>query len=225
MPKPRALACKGVAGWVASGVISAVSAFGAFGSLHASAQAMGQEICGSLVNGYGPYDYRREREGLLKIVEDRHFTAEVELLRRGVSGSLGGDLDYTLRASPNHHRALMAASALSIREQNPRPHHMRWTIECYFDRARRFQPDDVMVPMLLANHLIQSKKDKEASQALARAAELAAGNPLTHYNIGLLYLEAKDLDGALVHARKARDLGHPRTELLERLKTLGKAAD
>src|SRR5882672_10328606 len=63
--------------------------------------------CGALPNAYGPFDYRIEHDKLA-IVEAYHFTSQVELLIRGQSGALGADLDYTLRAAPNHHRALVA---------------------------------------------------------------------------------------------------------------------
>ena len=40
--------------------------------------------CGSLTNAYGPFDYRT-RKAELKIVEDFHFTPDVETLRHGAS--------------------------------------------------------------------------------------------------------------------------------------------
>lgn len=65
--------------------------------------------------GFGPFDYtdpETARPGKygqsppLHLVEIAHFTPEVEHLVRGKSGAIYGDLDYTLRAFPNHHRAL-----------------------------------------------------------------------------------------------------------------------
>jgi hypothetical protein len=65
--------------------------------------------CGSLENGYGPFDYRKTDAARRSIVEKFHFTSKVETLRGGSTASTpGGDLAYTLRAFPNHPSALMA---------------------------------------------------------------------------------------------------------------------
>src|SRR5690349_7606114 len=53
-----------------------------------------QTGCGSAsdAGGYGPFDYRKDKNKL-RLVEVFHFTPEVESLRRGESGYIGGDLD------------------------------------------------------------------------------------------------------------------------------------
>ena len=189
-----------------------------------SSSGQGEALCGSLTNAYGPFDYRRERTGALQIVERAHFTPEVEILQRGKSAALGSDLDYTLRASPNHHRALIAMSNYAIREKTDRPPAANYTVDCYFERAVRFQPDDIVVKLIYVQHLIKTNRRDEALRWLANAADLAKDNPFSHYNIGLLYLEAKDLDKALLHALQSRELGNPRTDLLERIQAAGKPA-
>src|SRR4029078_4759000 len=56
---------------------------------------------------FGPYDYRTANKDVKEIVEIAHFSRENELIMRGTSTTLPGpDLDYTLRAFPNHARAL-----------------------------------------------------------------------------------------------------------------------
>ena len=53
--------------------------------------------CRGGAQGYGPFDYLA-RFGLAKnlnIVEEYHFTSSVESLRRGKSGTVAGDIDYT----------------------------------------------------------------------------------------------------------------------------------
>src|SRR4051812_47506028 len=82
---------------LASGVVLLLTLF-----VSCTAFAQG---CGSLANPYGPFDYRTSKDKL-DIVEGAHFTPDVETLRSGSTGSLGADIDYTLRTSPNHHRAL-----------------------------------------------------------------------------------------------------------------------
>ena len=72
--------------------------------------------CVGRKQGYGPYDYT-QRAALahnLSIVENFHFTPNVENLRKGENGSVPGDIDYTLSAWPNHHRALNAISRFDL---------------------------------------------------------------------------------------------------------------
>ena len=179
--------------------------------------------CGSLTNHYGPFDYRTERTGRLRIVEGAHFTPEVEAVIRGhTSAYVGDDLSFTLRTSPNHHRALLAAVRLGERTKSPQPPHLEFSIECYFDRAIRFQPDDTVVRSLYAQYLGKSGRAAEAAKQLQTATALAKDNPLTHYNIGLVYFELKDYDHALAQAHKAAELGYVRPELPDRLKQVGK---
>lgn len=176
--------------------------------------------CGSLQNAYGPFDYRSQRDKI-GIVEQFHFTPPVEALMKGESGSIGGDLDYTLRASPNHHRALLAAMRLGERTKSPQPPTLPRPIECYFERALRFQEDDTVVRMLYARFLASQQRRREAGQQLARVTELAGDNPLTHYNAGLLYVELQDYDKALVQAHRAMRFGHDAAGLRERLQAAG----
>ena len=61
----------------------------------------GNPACGPLANGYGPYDARKDPDKL-PIVLGAHFTPQVEMLIKATTGYIGGDIDYTLRAIPNH---------------------------------------------------------------------------------------------------------------------------
>lgn len=177
----------------------------------------GATICGPLKNGYGPFDYRRDRDAL-PIVENSHFTPEVELLITGVSGPIGGDLDYLLRAFPNHHRGLVAMMRLSEREKTQKPRGAKYPVECYFDRAARFAPNDTVVRALFATFLAKAGRPADAMGQLERATQDAADNPFAHYNIGLVYLEMKVYDKALAQAHRAMELGFPRAGLADALK-------
>lgn len=171
--------------------------------------------CGPVGETKGDYISDRRR---LKIVEDYHFTPQVEALIRGQSGvKIGGDLDYTLLSFPNHHRALMAMMRLAERERTPRPDGSSLTVECYFDRALRFRPDDAVARMLYATYLFKNRRADEAKAQLERTAADAGDAPLTHYNLGLIYLEMKHYDAALKHAHKAHALGLQRPGLREQL--------
>ena len=173
---------------------------------------------------YGPYDYITER-GRLAIVENAHFTPDVENLRKGSTGYLGHDLSYTLNASPNHHRALLAAMRFAMREKRDDPPHMAYPISCYFDRATRFNPNDTVVRGLYAKYLFEFMKRRiEAVFQVDMAVRAANDNPLTHYNAGSLYLEMGEYAKAVAQATKAKELGWPREDLTEKLKALGKMA-
>jgi len=177
-------------------------------------------ICGPIQNAYGPYDYRKDRDKL-PIVDSNHFTTEVETLIQGKTGPIGGDLDYTLRAFPNHHRALLAMMRLGEREKAMQTKGAQYSVECYFERAIRFVRDDTVVRSLYATFLAKAGRRDDALAQLQQATFYAADNPFAHYNIGLVYLELKQYDKALEQAHRAMELDFPRTALADGLKQAG----
>lgn len=177
--------------------------------------------CGALQNAYGPYDYRSDKDKL-GVVESFHFTPEVATLTRGKSGHIGGDLDYTLRAFPNHPRALMAMVQLAEREKKAKVFGAQFSVECYFHRAIRFRADDPTAKMIYANYLVKNGRSKDALKQINDAASLSNSNTSLDYNIGLVYLELKEYDKALVYAHKAYLAGFPLPGLRDRLKRVGK---
>lgn len=185
----------------------------------AAAQALPAE-CGSLSTHYGPYDYTTDRSKL-GIVENFHFTPVVESLIRGVSVSIGGDLSYTLRAFPNHHRALVAISRYGERLKTDRPGQLELSISCFYLRAVVFRPQDLVVRMLYAQHLNKGGQRAEALAQLEVVRVAETDNPLTHYNLGLLYVEMGELELALAQAHKAMALGVPGGELVRQLTAKG----
>lgn len=186
----------------------------------AAAQA-GASACGQLQNGFGPYDYRTDRDKL-PIVESAHFTPEVEALVRSVTGYIGGDLDYTLRAFPNHHRALLAMMRFGERTKSAQPPSAKYSVDCYFQRAVRFKSDDTTARMLYATYLHKNGRDAEANQQMESTLELAGDNAFTRYNAGLVFLDLKNYEKALQQAHIAYELGFTRPELREALKKSGK---
>ena len=185
-------------------------------ALPAAAQMLPSQ-CGPLANAYGPYDYRTDK-GYLPIVEGAHFTPEVEALIRGKGGYIGGDLDYTLRAFPNHHRALISMMRFGDRVKGPRAPNAQYDVECYFVRAVTFRPDDMTARMLFATFLTKNARKDEALKQLDLVLARAGDNPFTHYNLGLLYFDAGAHDKALIQAHRALELGFPRLELANQLK-------
>lgn len=202
-----------------------LSALAAIVCSSAALTAQAQGGCGSLANHYGPFDYRTQRDKL-KVVEDYHFNAGVEALVRGQSGShVAGDLSYLMRTSPNHHRGLMAVVRLGEKTKNPHPPNLQYSVECYFDRALRFQRDDTVVRVLYAQYLGKLGRGEQARQQLAAATEFAQDNALSHYNIGLMYYDLGAYDEALAQAHRAKALGMERDELQKMLKSRNKWKD
>jgi tetratricopeptide (TPR) repeat protein len=179
--------------------------------------------CGELANGFGPFDYRSptDRQNL-GVVEKHHFTPHVESLARGATGTVAGDLDYTLRAFPNHVRALAAISRLSIRDKTSRPIGASYSVECYFDRALRFRPKDGLVYMVYGDHVAKTGQTDKAVELLRHAAELEPFNATAIYNLGLMYFNKKDYDQSLLYAQKAYELGFPLPGLKNKLVAIGK---
>ena len=192
----------------------------------AGAQAQ-TSACGPIANAYGPFDYRVYKgRNEIKIVEDFHFNAAVENLIKPMSSQFfGGDFDYTLRASPNHHRALISLTRYAERVKLPTLPGMHYPVECYFDRAIRFARDDLVVRMIYAGYLGRQGRAAEAMAQLDYVVVYAGDNAFTHYNAGLGYLELREFGKALNRAHMAAQLGLPRTELRDKLKAAGKWAE
>lgn len=185
--------------------------------------SLASPICGDLDNGQnGPFDYTNAQRAHLKVVEDHHFSKNVEQLISGDTSSLGADLDFTLRAYPNHHRALEAMSRLSIRDRTPQPRGARYTALCYFERAIRFKPDDAMARLVFSNHLLKINKLDLALEQLLFANDLEPDNPLTAYNLGLVYLKKRDYEKATHFAKKAYAQDFPLQGLKQQLRSAGR---
>jgi tetratricopeptide (TPR) repeat protein len=182
------------------------------------------EVCGSLENSYGPYDYRTQRSRLA-IVEKFHLSQSIVMLDSRRTANLGGNLDYTLRASPNHPVALSAMANLSLREKTDRPPGAQYSIDCYFDRAIRFAPTDGTVYMLYGNWLFKSGKRDKAIAEYQIAEKYAENNANLHYNLGLVYFDVGDYDKALAQAHLAYDLGFQLQGLRKKLTAAGKWHD
>jgi Flp pilus assembly protein TadD len=181
--------------------------------------ALGQG-CGSLKNLYGPFDYRTSKKQLA-IVDAYHFTPDVEALRHGATGTLGGDLDYTLRASPNHHRALNAMANLALKLRTGKPRGASYNIECYFDRALRFANDDGLVRIIYGVYLARTNRGQDAVRMFEEAKTYEPTNPNLYYNLGLAYFDLRDYANARKNAQQAYRLGSALPGLRDKLKAAG----
>lgn len=196
------------------------------------------ENCGTLENHFGPFDYYLPENhvsvpGLpskISHVEVRHLTPEMlQLVKGSTALQIRADLDYTLRAVPNHPAALDLASRFEDRRrdskifakaQNP----LYLSANCYFKRAIMFTPNNSAVWMLYAMHAHRQGRLSLALERYRRAETLNLDSAVFHYNFGLTLLEVNDLEGARKHAERAAELGYPLEGLKKRLTDLGASA-
>jgi tetratricopeptide (TPR) repeat protein len=193
-----------------------------FLTLLATGAAFGQ--CGSLDNAYGPFDYRTAPESARHIVEIYHFTPDIEnlIVRPKVVVLFGAELDYTLRAFPNHPRALLTMMNLGVKARTDQPEYSRYTIRCWFERAETFQPDDGTVQLLYGIYLFRKGDPKAAIGKFNRALELKKESADVYYNLGLAYFEVRNYDAALTNAHEAYRRGFPLPGLRTKLEKAGK---
>jgi hypothetical protein len=170
---------------------------------------------------WGPRDYRTASPEERATVEAFHFTPIIEAGIRGINSTVAGELNFTLKALPNNHRALVTLTKIVMRAKTDKLYGFEWPGECYFNRAIRFRPDDAVVRMLYAQYLGQLKRREEGLKQLEAAVAQANGNGLTHYNAGLVALEIGEPQFAAEQARLALELGFPRRELAEALQKAG----
>jgi len=181
--------------------------------------------CGALANNYGPFDYTNPQHKLHKlgIVEKAHFTRNIEQLIGGKSSTLEGDLDYTLRAFPNHHRALASFSNLNRIRQRSNPDYRTgyFTLECYFLRAIANAPEDPVVYLLYGIFHDRLKQSGKAESNYLKSIDLDPESAGAHYNLGLLYFRLAKYEESLEHAKVAYDRKYPLPGLMKKLKKSG----
>lgn len=212
----------------ARGAAGLVAAAAASLGLAAGAADRGPENCGNpFDNGeVGPYDYNnaedRTNPQKIPLVERFHFNRDVEGLDKGASSAYAmDDLDYTLRAIPNHPRALNAVARYDVEKGGIPP---RWrSAECWFDRALTFRPEDGTAWLVYANYKARKNDDEAALDAYQRAKKLLPDSVEVDYNLGLLYFKLGRYDESLAHARTAYAGNYPLQGL--RRKLAGKGYD
>ncbi len=182
--------------------------------------------CRGRQQGYGPYDYTRRVEFAhnLKIVEQFHFTPPVEQLVRGENGSIPGDIDYTLSAWPNHHRALNAISRYDLGYPNKK-HQPSTDVECYFQKAISFSPRDSTARLLYGIYLHKKDKHEMALEMYESAQLLSPNEPQIKYNLGLLHVDMGQYDEAEFYARELYSNNFPLKGLKRKLESRGYLKD
>lgn len=176
-----------------------------------------------LTNAYGPYDFTNPAHAdKLPIVLGAHFTPQVEQLIAGNRGTIIADINYTLKAIPNYHRALAAMAKYQRRERltfNERDEY--YTADCYFRRAVYFAPADVTSRMLFAMHLQLTGRSEHAAAQYQHALTQAPDYTELQYNYALLLVDLKRFDEAVELANKAYSKGFPLPGLKNKLAAQG----
>lgn len=186
--------------------------------LGAAAMPAAAKTCGNIT--INQHDYRQTDANSRYIVEVRHFTEDIEL---GVhNGALGGDLEYTLQHYPNHPRVLNTVLRVAPRYRFAILPGARLPVECYFERAVRFYPDDGIAWLMYARFQFMRGKDAEALEMLQRAVNLSPDEPSINYNLGLVYAKQKKYEQALPYAQKAYAQNFPLPALKQTLIKAGK---
>ena len=182
--------------------------------------------CGDLKNGYGPFDYRdADTASMREIVTGAHFTEDVQMGIRGPTGPIGGDLDYVLRAIPNHPGALAVMGNVALSRKATIVAGAKYPVECYFERAMRFQPNDGAARAAYGNYLFALGKTDQALGMFRSAVALSPEDATINYNLGLAYLKMQDYENANHFAKKAYALGFPLPGLRNLLVAAGKWTD
>ena len=177
--------------------------------------------CGTLANHYGPFDYTNYEDysTKLQIVEAEHFTPNIEALVSGnTTISALGDIEYTLRTFPNHHRALAAVSKFEFQVEDAQEYiEGGLSPECFFKRAVAFKPLDGVVRLIYGTYLHKKKKFTAAASQYEKALKINPNSAEVHYNVALLYLDTGKTNLAVEHGQKAYELGYPLPGLKEKL--------
>jgi Flp pilus assembly protein TadD len=156
------------------------------------------------------------RANKLPIVESFHFNSDIEELRAGITGTVIDELDYTLRAFPNHYRALQSLSRYALSGGKFKSATIP-SAECYFERAVAFAPDDEIVRIIYGNLLFKRHMLVQAREQYERATQLAPDSPQISYNAGLFFVEVGDLDKAAKLAAVAYGADYPLPGLKNKL--------
>lgn len=181
--------------------------------------------CGSLFNSVGPFDYRMRHSTPERTWDDQdttrnHYDPAYQRMKQGeFSQPVMADIDFLLREFPNHYPALQLL--MEYHFAGGHPYSFR-TPECYFERARRFRPDDLTVIMYEAYFWLKKGDRERAAHAYQDALVLQPDSADANYNYGLLLANEGDYERALGYAQKAYAAGYPLAGLRRKLEKVGK---
>lgn len=181
------------------------------------------EACQGRMMEYGPFDYTNiiDKTKKLSIVEQYHYTKDIQLLLQGNTGYLKDDLDYTVTAFPNHHKALASIMNYQliykkdIDEKKKLP--LASPVECYFQRAIHFTPKDPTLYILYGHYLKRIKHPEDAENVYKKALIATPEDLRVKYSYGLFLFDNKRYPEAMEQARRLYAQKFPNQKLKELL--------
>lgn len=183
--------------------------------------------CRGESENFGPFDYLQRHTLIaeLRIVEKHHFGPQVEQLiggmRTGDPKSVPSEIDYTLKAWPNHHRALNSIIQYQLIKLGGKKLTRFPPAECYLQRAIKFSPADGTTRMLYANLLQRTGHKKRALKQYEKALTLQPNGVQVKYNFALLLVDLKKYERAKGYAIDLYAKGFPLPGLKNKLKKAG----
>jgi tetratricopeptide (TPR) repeat protein len=209
---------------VAGLCFSTLLAFGATAQA-ASKRASSKATCPALrddASRINDYRLRGSSDFMRFSIEDNwtnHTKPAIDRIRAGdFSQPVIADLDFTLRGWPNHPLALGALVDYVVGGGKL---YGFPAAQCYFVHAQRWYPDDPTVFMLEGRYYWKIGEIDEARLAYLDALALNDSLVEVHYNLGLVYLELKQMQLALEHAKRAYAGGYPLPGLRRKLVEAG----
>ena len=192
---------------------------------------------------FGPFDYydlKNTPSNALPLVESGHFGPKTQDLARQKNWCFyWGDLDYTLRAFPNHPGALVAMadflrehqscakppaekrSAVDLAKELESGTWQEKDADYYFRQALKFRPQYAATRVLYARYLQTERRRDKALNTLLEAEKLDPQSADVHYYLGLYYLEKGDNEKAKLHGEKAYRFGQSLPDLRDKLTKAG----
>jgi tetratricopeptide (TPR) repeat protein len=159
--------------------------------------------CRGAMIPFGPFEYldRDKLKPELFITEEYHLTTEILNLQQATTTTAINDIQYTLMAWPNHHKALEAAYRFRLlhRGEFRRDINAPSPVECHLQRAINFSPRDPVPYMIYGMLLHEWKLYEDALESFRMANELMPNDVITLYNMGLtmvdlgMYEEAREV--------------------------------
>lgn len=180
----------------------------------------GRACTGDSAGNFGPFDYLTDK-AQLPVVENRHFTPQVEQLKGGETTKHAmGDVSYTLTKFPNHHRALYSAVRFSLGEMGGGSRR-NYPAECFLQRANYFNPKDPVPYMLYGLYLHQLGQLELSMEKYQAAEKLAPDDANLLYNMGLVNFDSGNYEQSQEYAIKAYRHGMELPGLRRKLREAG----
>ena len=142
-------------------------------------------------------------------------------MRTGEAQSVLSDIHYTLKAWPNHHRALNSVIQYQLIQAKGKKNLRFPPAECYLERAVKFSPKDATTHMLYANLLQRTGHKKRALEFYEKALTLKPKGVQIKYNFALLLVDLKKFERAKGYAIELYEKGFPLPGLKDKLKKTG----